>query len=73
MVIIWGLAAGMMFIAHYVLWISTKTWMEFLIYLGIMHAFGILFGVLPGLKLRKELKEAQAERDRLARLRQLKG
>ena len=73
MIIIWGAAVGFMLIAHYVLWIGTTTWKEFLIYFAIMHTFGFVFGVLPGLKWHREVKEIKRELVRKEYLRQLRG
>lgn len=49
MILLNGIGVAIMIACHYIVWVNTKTWSEFLFYVFFMNTFGALIGIPSGL------------------------
>jgi hypothetical protein len=62
MILIRGLSLGILLIAHYVIWVNTQTWPQFLKYVILMNLIGALIGIPSGIMVGRGIKKIKQKR-----------
>jgi hypothetical protein len=68
MILLRGLAIGILLICHYIVWINTGTWKDFFMYVAAMNLIGVLVGIPGGMLVGKSIKKSKQSKDRQERI-----